>query len=119
MATYSARLPRARLSSWRRRWPPIHSFLAHSLESVRTRVYLTLISVILITLLIAGVVFFFLLGGYQDRLAESTLREISAPVYAQYVESASGLEAASVSRSSSPTLPAPTSPPSSSMPMGR
>jgi signal transduction histidine kinase len=99
MATYSARLPRARLSSWRRRWPPIHSFLAHSLESVRTRVYLTLISVILITLLIAGVVFFFLLGGYQDRLAESTLREISAPVYAQYVESASGLEAASVSRS--------------------
>ncbi len=99
MATYSARLPRAQLSSLRRPLPRLRQALARSLEGVRTRVYLTLIAVILITLIIAGVVFFFLLGGYQDRLAESTLREISAPVYAQYVESATGLEAVSVSRS--------------------
>ncbi len=95
MATYSARLPRARLPSLRRSPPRVGRLL----ESVRTRVYLTLIAVILVTLLIAGVVFFFLLGGYQDRLAESTLREISAPIYSQFVQTDDDLEAARVSRS--------------------
>jgi signal transduction histidine kinase len=67
-------------------------------ESVRARVYLTLTALIVLTLLFAGVVFFFLLGGYEDRLAESTLREISAPVYSQYVQSESSLDILRVSR---------------------
>ena len=51
------------------------------LQSVQGRIYGTLGALIVITLVIAGVVFFFLLGGYQDRLAASTLRQIGAPVY--------------------------------------
>ena len=50
-------------------------------EGIRARVYLTLALIIVLTLVIAGVVLFFLLGGYQDRLAASTLRQIGGPVY--------------------------------------
>ena len=103
MATPSAPLPAARLS--RARLPALRRFNLRAgrprlatFESVRARVYLTLVSLIVLTLLIAGVVFFFLLGGYEDRLAESTLREISAPVYSQYVQTESGLDVARVSR---------------------
>jgi len=51
------------------------------LEGIRARVYLTLALIIVLTLVIAGVALFFLLGGYQDRLAASTLRQIGGPVY--------------------------------------
>ena len=54
-------------------------------NSVQGRIYGTLGALILLTLVIAGVVFFFLLGGYQDRLAASTLRQIGAPVYQSVV----------------------------------
>ena len=94
MATYSARLPRARLPMPRR--PSLH--LPRLLETVRARIYFTLSSLILLTLIIAGVAFFFLLGGYEDRLAESTLREISAPIYAQYVQGDTSLDVSLVSR---------------------
>lgn len=54
-------------------------------EGVRGRIYLTLGAIIVLTLTIVGVVFSFLLGGYQDRLATSTLRQIGAPVYTSIV----------------------------------
>ena len=83
MATDSARFPHTvRAPRWRqRRWFRFGDFSG----SVRVRIYLTLILVILVTLAIAGVVFFFLLGGYQDRLAASTLRQIGVPVYTSVV----------------------------------
>ena len=103
MATPSAPMPTTRWS--RTRLPVLRCFRLSlrlpgpaTFESVRARVYLTLASLIVLTLLFAGVVFFFLLGGYEDRLAESTLREISAPVYSQYVQSESSLDIARVSR---------------------
>ena len=82
MATPSAPLPatrwyRARLPALRRFRLPLRLRGVAIFESVRARVYLTLTALIVLTLLFAGVVFFFLLGGYEDRLAESTLREIS------------------------------------------
>ncbi len=103
MATPSAPLPatrwsRARLPALRRFRVPLTLPGAAIFESVRARVYLTLTALIVLTLLFAGIVFFFLLGGYEDRLAESTLREISAPVYSQYVQSESSLDIARVSR---------------------
>ena len=55
------------------------------LYSLQGRIYLTLGFLTLLTLGIAGVAFFFLLGGYQDRLAASTLRQIGAPVYLSVV----------------------------------
>ncbi len=103
MATPSAplrttRWSRIHLPALHRLRLPLRQSGATIFESVRARVYLTLASLIVLTLLIAGVVFFFLLGGYEDRLAESTLREISAPVYSQYVQSESSLDIARVSR---------------------
>ena len=55
------------------------------LGSIRARIYLTLAAIIVITLVIAGGVFFVLLGGYEDRLAQSTLRQISGAVYPSVV----------------------------------
>ena len=83
MATDNARFPHTvRAPRWRQRlWFRFGDFSG----SVRVRIYLTLILVILVTLAIAGVVFFFLLGGYQDRLAASTLRQIGGPVYTSVV----------------------------------
>ena len=57
----------------------------HLLSTLQGRIYLTLGFLILLTLGIAGVAFFFLLGGYQDRLAASTLRQIGGPVYLSVV----------------------------------
>ncbi|MEE9277949.1 MAG: HAMP domain-containing sensor histidine kinase [Dehalococcoidia bacterium] len=82
MATDSVPLPRSD-SGAPRRWalprPPRFT------RGVQGRIYLTLGAIIVLTLVIAGVVFFFLLGGYQDRLAASTLREIGVPVYTSVV----------------------------------
>jgi two-component system OmpR family sensor kinase len=76
----------------RLRWPSV----VHSLQG---RIYLTLGFLILLTLGIAGVAFFFLLGGYQDRLAVSTLRQIGGPVYLSVVAPpGSDFQAFSVSR---------------------
>ena len=76
MATLSVGLPRSAQVLRRRRLkaPAV-------LGTIRGRVYLTLALVILLTLTITGVTFFFLLGGYQDRLATSTLRQVGVPVY--------------------------------------
>ena len=82
MATDSVRLPRPQLRL-QRRLAPLRPL--GFLQSIRGRIYLTLGAIILLTLLIAGVAFFFLLGGYQDRLAASTLRQIGAPVYTSLV----------------------------------
>ncbi|MCY3886587.1 MAG: HAMP domain-containing sensor histidine kinase [Chloroflexi bacterium] len=76
MATGSVGLP---LPASRLRRPP--QALPLLLRGIRARVYLTLALVIAVTLVIAGIVLFFLLGGYQDRLAASTLRQIGGPVY--------------------------------------
>ena len=76
MATLSVGLPRS-TQVLRRRRPKAPAVL----RTIRGRVYLTLALVILLTLTITGVTFFFLLGGYQDRLATSTLRQVGVPVY--------------------------------------
>ena len=104
MATDSVRLPRPQLRLQRRlaTLRPL-GFL----QSIRGRIYLTLGAIILLTLLIAGVAFFFLLGGYQDRLAASTLRQIGAPVYTSLVAPpGAGFQAFEVSRQLSGTIAA-------------
>ena len=80
MATLSRGVAR-RAPQGRRRARPSLALV----QSIRTRIYLTLALVIVLTLIIAGVVFAFLVGGYQDRLAASTLRQIGRPVYESVV----------------------------------
>ena len=101
MATDSVPLPTSRVRLLLRR-PKLRG--PELLRSVRARIYVTLGAIILLTLTIAGFVFFFLLGGYQDRLAESTLREIAAPVYTSVVAPpGADFQAFEVSRQLSPT----------------
>ena len=51
------------------------------LGSLRARLYVAFGIVILITLLAAGLAFFYPLGGYRDQLAASTLRQVALPMY--------------------------------------
>ncbi len=104
MATHSVRLPRSVLRPLRWGLPLLRP---RQLQTVRGRVYLTLGATILLTLTIAGVVFFFLLGGYQDRLAASTLRQIGAPVYTSVTTPpGTGIEGLEVSRQLTGTIAA-------------
>ena len=66
-------------------WPrlaPLGSGVALSprihLRSIRSRIYVTLVAIVLLTLVVAGLVSFLLLGGYQDRVDQSRLRELAA-----------------------------------------
>ena len=85
MATDSARLEAAPATPAPQDRPARRLRRPRLLHTLQGRIYLTLTFLILLTLGIAGVAFFFLLGGYQDRLAASTLRQIGGPVYLSVV----------------------------------
>lgn len=45
--------------------------------TIRSRIYVTLVAIVVLTLLVVGLIFFLLLGGYQDRVDQSRLRELA------------------------------------------
>lgn len=50
-------------------------------SSLRLRLYAALAFVIVVTLAVAGLAFYFPLGGYRDQVATGTLREVALPIY--------------------------------------
>lgn len=50
-------------------------------SSLRLRLYAALAFVIVVTLAVAGLAFYFPLGGYRDEVATGTLREVALPIY--------------------------------------
>lgn len=52
-------------------WPGLQ------LRTIRARIYVTLVAIILLTLLVAGLALFLVLGGYQDRVDRSRVRELA------------------------------------------
>ena len=53
------------------RWPGLQ------LRSIRARIYATLLAIILLTLAVAGLALFLVLGGYQDQVDQSRVRELA------------------------------------------
>ena len=53
------------------RWP------GRQLRSIRARIYATLLAIIVITLAVAGLALFLVLGGYQDQVDQSRVRELA------------------------------------------
>lgn len=51
------------------------------MSSLRLRLYAALAFVIVVTLAVAGLAFYFPLGGYRDKVATGTLREVALPIY--------------------------------------
>ena len=47
------------------------------LRTIRARIYVTLVAIILLTLVVAGLALFLVLGGYQDRVDQSRVRELA------------------------------------------
>ena len=52
-------------------WPVVQ------FSTIRSRIYVTLVAIVVLTLLVVGLIFFLLLGGYQDRVDQSRLRELA------------------------------------------
>jgi len=48
---------------------------------LRLRLALAFLSIVIVTLVTAGVAFYARLGGYQDDLAATTLRQVAGPIY--------------------------------------
>ena len=46
-------------------------------QTIRSRIYVTLVAIVVLTLLVVGLISFLLLGGYQDRVDQSRLRELA------------------------------------------
>ena len=46
-------------------------------QTIRSRIYVTLVAIVLLTLIVAGLIAFLLLGGYQDRVDQSRLSELA------------------------------------------
>ena len=46
-------------------------------QTIRSRIYVTLVAIVVLTLVVVGLISFLLLGGYQDRVDESRLRELA------------------------------------------
>ena len=53
------------------RWPILQ------LSTIRSRIYITLVAIVVLTLVVVGLISFLLLGGYQDRVDQSRLRELA------------------------------------------
>ena len=47
------------------------------LQTIRSRIYVTLVAIVVLTLVVVGLITFLLLGGYQDRVDQSRLRELA------------------------------------------
>lgn len=50
-------------------------------KSLRSRLIVSFVLIVFITLFTAGLALFARLGGYRDQLTSSTLREVAAPIY--------------------------------------
>ncbi|MCY3566981.1 MAG: hypothetical protein OXH38_00005, partial [Chloroflexi bacterium] len=46
-------------------------------STIRSRIYVTLVAIVILTLIVVGLTTFLLLGGYQDRVDQSRLRELA------------------------------------------
>jgi signal transduction histidine kinase len=46
-------------------------------QTIRSRIYVTLVAIVVLTLIVVGLISFLLLGGYQDRVDQSRLRELA------------------------------------------
>ncbi len=53
------------------RWPGLQ------FSTIRSRIYVTLVAIVVLTLIVVGLITFLLLGGYQDRVDQSRLRELA------------------------------------------
>jgi len=53
----------------------------HMLTSLRSRLLLSFVLIVVITLLAAGAALYARLGGYRDELTAATLRQVAAPIY--------------------------------------
>lgn len=87
LAQWLPTLP-AKATAWRSRAPdmpeiPTQPLLAASnwtglqFMTIRSRIYVTLVAIVVLTLLVVGLTSFLLLGGYQDRVDQSRLRELA------------------------------------------
>ena len=47
------------------------------MRTIRSRIYVTLVAIVVLTLVVVGLISFLLLGGYQDRVDQSRLRELA------------------------------------------
>ena len=46
-------------------------------QTIRSRIYVTLVAIVVLTLIVVGLIGFLLLGGYQDQVDQSQLRELA------------------------------------------
>ena len=46
-------------------------------STIRSRIYITLVAIVVLSLVVVGLISFLLLGGYQDRVDQSRLRELA------------------------------------------
>ena len=58
-------------------WMPTVDSSTVQLRTIRSRIYVTLVAIVVLTLIVAGLVSFLLLGGYQDQVDQSRLRELA------------------------------------------
>ena len=61
----------------RLKWMPTLGSSALQFQTIRSRIYVTLVAIVVLTLVVVGLISFLLLGGYQDRVDESRLRELA------------------------------------------
>ena len=61
----------------RLKWMPSLGSSALQFQTIRSRIYVTLVAIVVLTLVVVGLISFLLLGGYQDRVDESRLRELA------------------------------------------
>lgn len=52
-------------------WPALQ------FSTIRSRIYITLVAIVVLTLIVVGLISFLLLGGYQDRVDQSRLGELA------------------------------------------
>ena len=52
-------------------WPTLQ------FQTIRSRIYVTLVTIVVLTLVVVGLISFILLGDYQDRVDQSRLRELA------------------------------------------
>jgi signal transduction histidine kinase len=58
-------------------WMPALGSPSWQLQTIRSRIYVTLVAIVVLTLIVVGLISFVLLGGYQDRVDQSRLRELA------------------------------------------
>ena len=56
---------------------PVPGWPGLQFSTIRSRIYVTLVAIVLLTLVVVGLISFLLLGGYQDRVEQSRLRELA------------------------------------------